>query len=296
MSEVPIEQAGLDTRGKAVWKRLAASPVTVASLAFLAAVVLVALCADWVSPHDPNTINLRMRLQPPLLFGGDAAYPLGTDQIGKDILSRIIHGSRLSLSIGLAAVALSILVGVSLGICAGYFGGWFDTVVMRAADVQLAFPFILLAITIIGVLGPTVQNIVVVLALSGWVQFARIVRSETLSLRQRPFIEASRIIGSRHSRIIWRNVLPNVMSSIIILATLELGRVIILESGLTFLGLGVPPPAVTWGAMLAEGRDYVREAWWLSVFPGLALMFIVLAINLAGDGLRSILDPSMRIP
>lgn len=268
----------------------ATDAATRVSLAFLLLVLVVAVGADVISPHDPNAIDLRIRLQPPLFFGGDLAHPLGTDQIGKDILSRIIHGSRLSLAVGGAAVLVSVILGVGLGLCSGYFAGWIDATVMRIVDVQLAFPFILLAITIIGVLGPTIPNVIAVLALSGWVQFARIVRAQTLSVRQRTFIEASRVLGGSHARIIWQHVLPNVAPTIVVLATLELGRVIILESGLTFLGLGVPPPDVTWGAMLAEGRDYVREAWWLSVFPGVALMFVVLAINIAGDGLRASSD------
>jgi peptide/nickel transport system permease protein len=269
------------------------SPLGLGSIIVLTCVVAAALFADWVAPYDPNAFNLRDRLQPPLLWGGKIAYPLGTDQIGKDVLSRVVYGARLSLLVGSLAVLVSAFFGVTLGLVAGYFGGWLDAVLMRVADVQFAFPFILLAIAIIGVLGPSISNVIAVLALSGWVQFARVVRAEVLSLRERPFVEATRIIGATDAAILLRHLFPNVLPSVIVLATLELGRVIILESGLTFLGLGIPPPAVTWGAMLAEGRNYVREAWWLSVFPGLALMIVVLAINLAGDVLRNALDPTM---
>jgi peptide/nickel transport system permease protein len=233
------------------------------------------------------------KVRGPWVAGGDPGHVLGTDPIGRDVLSRIIFGARVSVAVGLLAVGISTLVGVALGLTAGYVGGWLDDVVMRMADAQLAFPFILLAIAIIGVLGPTLPNVVAVLALSGWVQFARITRSEVLSLRQRAFVEAARAAGARDLTILGRHLLPNLLPSTIILATLELGRVIILESGLSFLGLGVPPPTVTWGGMLADGRNDVREAWWLSVFPGCALMILVLAINLAGDALRDALDPSL---
>ena len=256
----------------------------------LVLVLLLAVLAPWIMPLDPSRIDLAHRLAPP---GIDSGHLFGTDQLGKDVLTRVVYGSRLSLLIGFLAVGLSTLIGVSLGLVGGYFGRIIDAVLMRVADVQLAFPFILLAIAIIGALGPTVPNIVIVLALSGWVQFARVVRSETLSLRRRPFIEAMEIMGSSTWGILWRHLLPNVLPSVIVLATLELGRVIILDSGLAFLGLGVPPPAVTWGTMLAEGRNYIREAWWLSVFPGLALMIVVLAFNLAGDALRNALDPTL---
>ena len=280
------------TRGRVI-EALLRSPTGLAGTLVVAIVVVMAVLAPLIAPQDPNQIDLANRLQPPALWSGRGVHSLGTDQLGKDVLTRIIHGARLSLLIGNLAVVLSGVIGVTLGLLAGYIGGKLDAVIMRAADVQLAFPFILLAIAIIGVLGPTVPNIVFVLALSGWVQFARIVRSETLSLRRRPFIEAAKIIGASSTSILWRHLLPNVLPSVIVLATLELGRVIILESGLAFLGLGIPPPAITWGAMLAAGRDYVREAWWLSVFPGLALMILVLSINLAGDALRNALDPTL---
>src|SRR5262249_32474784 len=283
--------AAATTPGR-VAEALLRSPTGLAGTLVVAVVVAAAISAPWIVPQDPNQIDLANRLQGRTLWRG-GGHPLGTDQLGKDVLTRIIHGARLSLLIGSLAVLLSGTTGVALGLLAGYSGGKLDAVIMRAADVQLAFPFILLAIAIIGVLGPTTANIVLVLALSGWVQFARIVRSETLSLRRRPFIEATRIVGASSGSILWRHLLPNVLPSVIVLATLELGRVIILESGLAFLGLGIPPPAITWGAMLAEGRNYVREAWWLSVFPGLALMILVLAINLAGDALRNALDPTL---
>jgi peptide/nickel transport system permease protein len=280
--------------GSRAFARLRRSGTGVAGLVVIGAILGLALLWPVVRPSDPNAIDLLRRLHPPAwVAGGDPGHVLGTDPIGRDVLSRIIFGARVSVAVGLLAVGISTLVGVALGLTAGYVGGWLDDVVMRAADAQLAFPFILLAIAIIGVLGPTLPNVVAVLALSGWVQFARITRSEVLSLRQRAFVEAARAAGARDLTILGRHLLPNLLPSTIILATLELGRVIILESGLSFLGLGVPPPTVTWGGMLADGRNYVREAWWLSVFPGCALMILVLAINLAGDALRDALDPSL---
>jgi peptide/nickel transport system permease protein len=247
-----------------------------------------------IVPVDPNHIDLFRRLVPPAWVGGGASpHWLGTDQIGRDVLSRILVGTRVSLLVGLTAVLFSTGAGVALGVSAGFFGRRLDHLVMRAADVQLAFPFVLLAIAIIGVLGPAVPHVIGVLALSGWVQFARITRSEVLSLKGRAFVESARAAGASDLVILARHIVPNLLPSVIILATLELGRVIILESGLSFLGLGLPPPIVTWGAMLADGRNYVREAWWLSAFPGLALMVLVLAINLAGDALRDALDPTL---
>jgi peptide/nickel transport system permease protein len=277
------------TRGR-IAAALLRTPTGLAGSLVLVIAIALAVLAPWIVPLDPSRIDLAHRLTAPSFVMRPV---LGTDQLGKDVLTRVIYGSRLSLLIGLLAVGLSCIVGVSVGLFGGYFGRVVDAVFMRVADVQLAFPFILLAIAIVGALGPSVPNIVAVLALSGWVQFARIVRSETLSLRRRPFIEATEIMGSSPIAIVWRHLLPNILPSVIVLATLELGRVIILESGLAFLGLGLPPPAVTWGTMLAEGRNYVREAWWLSVFPGLALMILVLAINLAGDALRNALDPTL---
>lgn len=280
------------TRGR-VAAALLRSPTGFVGALIVLAVVLGALFAGLLAPEGPNKMDLGQRLQPPAITGAANDHLFGTDQLGKDVLARILYGSRLSLAVGLLAVLISCAGGVALGLVAGYFGGWLDSIIMRLADVQLAFPFILLAITIIGVLGASLPTVIGVLALSGWVQFARIIRSEVLSLRQRPFVEALRIVGASDRRVLFGHLLPNVLPSIIVLATLELGRVIILESGLTFLGLGIPPPAVTWGSMLADARNYVREAWWLSAFPGLALMLLVLAINLAGDALRNALDPTL---
>jgi len=265
-------------------------------LGLLLCVIAMAIAAPVLAPYDPTKQEIINRLAPPMWQeGGSSRHVLGTDQLGRDVLSRIIWGARVSLGIGTLAVAISTTAGLVLGAIGGYAGGWADNVIMRAADIQLAFPFILLAIAALGVLGVTYVNVVIVLAVSGWVIFARIVRSETLSLRERDYVQAARAIGASHARIVRQHILPNLTPTAIVLATLELGRVIILESGLSFLGLGIPPPATTWGNMLAEGRNYVRDAWWLSSFAGLALMLVVLAINLVGDALRDALDPSLKI-
>jgi peptide/nickel transport system permease protein len=258
-------------------------------------IVVVAVTAPLVSPHDPLQQDLERRAAAPTLHGlRPGGHPLGNDQLGRDILSRLIYGSRVSLGVGVVAVALGGTVGVGLGIMAGYFGGWADRVIMRIADIQLAFPFILLAMAIIAVAGPGLAKLIVILALSGWVTYARVVRSEVLSVREREFVQAARAIGLRDGRIMLRHVLPNVAAPVIVVATLELARVVILEAALSFLGLGVQPPTPSWGRMLADGRDFLATAWWISTFPGLAIMALVLGVNLVGDWLRDVLDPRIR--
>ncbi|MDR7482456.1 MAG: ABC transporter permease [Armatimonadota bacterium] len=261
----------------------------------LGAVVAVAVLAPVLAPHDPLHQDLELRAGAPTITRSAlGAHPLGNDQLGRDILSRLIYGSRVSLVVGSIAVLLGGSVGVTLGIAAGYFGGWADRIIMRAADIQLAFPFILLAMIIIAVAGPGITKLIGVLALSGWVTYARVVRSEVLSVREREFVQAARVVGLRDGRIMLRHILPNVTAPVIVVATLELARVVILEAALSFLGLGVQPPTPSWGRMLADGRDFLATAWWISTFPGLALMALVLGVNLVGDWLRDVLDPRIR--
>lgn len=261
-------------------------------LAIVLVNVAIALLAPVVSPHDPLDQDITQRLLPPVwLDGGTSAHLLGTDQLGRDILSRIVYGSRVSLLIGLVSVALSLPVGVAVGLLGGYFRGTLDDVMMRLADVQLAFPFILLAITIAGVLGPSPRNVVLILGLGGWVIYARLARGQVLSVREKEFVEAARALGLGHWRVLLRHVLPNVLTPIIIVATFSVAQMILLESSLSFLGLGVQPPTPSWGGMLNEGRAYITIAWWLTTFPGVAIMATVLGINFLGDWLRDILDP-----
>jgi peptide/nickel transport system permease protein len=239
---------------------------------------------------------LVKRLRPPAWQARGAwEHPLGTDHLGRDILSRILHGGRISLGVGLASVGLAALIGVSLGLLAGFNGGRTDAVIMRVVDVFLAIPYILLAMGVVFALGPSLVNVVLVMAATRWVQFARIVRADVLSIREREFVSGARARGNRAARVLLRHVLPNALTPIIVVATLELAFMIIYESALSFLGLGVQPPTPTWGWMLADGRNYVATAWWLATFPGLAIMATVLAVNLLGDWLRDTLDPRLRV-
>jgi peptide/nickel transport system permease protein len=255
-----------------------------------------AIFAPLVSPFDPYLQEIGQRLQPPGWQDAQGrVHWLGTDHLGRDILSRIVHGARIALLVGLAAVAISGVLGMVVGLVSGYFGGRIDDAFMRLADVQLAFPFILLAIAVIGVLGPSLRNIIVVIGVSSWVVYARVVRGEVLSIREREYIHAAAALGGGAGRIIVRHVLPNAFTPWLVVATLDMARVIVIESALSFLGLGVQPPTPTWGGMLSDGRVYLSTAWWLATFPGLAILLTVLGINLFGDGLRDTLDPRLKV-
>ena len=260
------------------------------------AVMLAALIAPIVAPFDPLEQDIGQRLREPGWQDAQGrVHPLGTDHLGRDILSRIVFGSRIALVVGLAAVVISGVLGMVIGLVAGYFGGRMDDFLMRLADVQLAFPFILLAIAIIGVLGPSLRNIIIVIGVSSWVVYARVVRGEVLSIREREYVHAAVALGSRHWRVLVTHVLPNTFTPWLVVATLDMARVIVIESALSFLGLGVQPPTPTWGGMLADGRVYLSTAWWLATFPGLAILITVLGINLFGDGLRDTLDPRLKL-
>jgi peptide/nickel transport system permease protein len=255
-----------------------------------------ALAAPQIAPWDPGRQMLVKRLRPPAWQErGLREHPLGTDHLGRDILSRILYGGRISLGVGLSAVSLSCLIGVSLGLLAGFHGGRTDAFIMRVVDVFLAIPYILLAMGVVFALGPSLLNVILVMAVTRWVQFARIVRADVLSIREREFVSGARARGNRSMRLLLRHVLPNALTPIIVVATLELAFMIIYESALSFLGLGVQPPTPTWGWMLADGRNYVATAWWLATLPGLAIMLTVLAVNLLGDWLRDTLDPRLKV-
>jgi peptide/nickel transport system permease protein len=267
----------------------------IAGVLFIALLGVVAAAAPWLAPQDPIRQSLRGRLSPPTLEGADGrSHLFGTDHLGRDVLSRVIYGSRVSLVIGFSAVVIGGLLGSALGILAGFGGRRVDAVIMTIADAQLAFPFILLAIGIIAVLGPSFPTLVVVIGLSGWVSYARILRSQVLVLRSREFVEAIHALGGSVGRVVLRHVLPNVMSSIVVVATLELARSIVLEATLSFLGLGIQPPTPSWGGMIQEGRDYLDSAWWISTFPGIVLMLTSIVVSRTGDGLRDLLDPTLR--
>jgi peptide/nickel transport system permease protein len=244
---------------------------------------------------DPLEQSLLERFLPPFWQeGGSWAHPLGTDNLGRDLLARVLHGSRISLSIAFAAVLLAAVAGTLLGLLAGYHGGRLDSIVMRLADIFLAYPFMLLTISVIAVLGTSIVNLVIVLGLADWVIYARTIRGSVLSLREKDFVQAARALGATDGRILFRHILPNALSPIIVLATVRMASIIIWESGLSFLGMGPPPPTPTWGRILAEGRNYIADAWWLVTLPGLAIMLTILSINLLGDGLRDALDPRVR--
>lgn len=266
-------------------------------LVLLLVIVGVALLAGVLAPYDPQAVNPRMRLVEPLGTSRiETFHALGTDQSGRDMLTRVLYGGRVSLGVAGVAVVLSATFGIVLGLLAGYFGGRLDAVIMRAADVQLAIPTILLGIAIAAALGPSLGNLVVVLAVTSWVIFARTVRASALTLRELAYVEAARALGAGHVRILAIHVLRNAWTPIIVLVTQQTALMIILESSLSFLGVGAPVGTPSWGTMVADGRDYVMtNAWWLTAFPGLAISLTVLAINFFGDGLRDVLDPRLRL-
>ena len=263
-------------------------------------IVIVALCAAAIGPYlvpvDPIEVDLGNRLAPPFWQAqGSAVHPLGTDHLGRDVLARLLHGSRISMMVGLVTVVVAGSLGVSLGLVSGYFGGTLDAVIMRAADVQQAFPFLALAITVVAVLGPSTRNIIIILGVGGWVLFARVTRAEVLRAREEVYVEAAGSIGASNVRIIVRHIMPNIASPIIVLASFAFSLMVVSESALSFIGLGVQPPTPSWGSMLYDARNYLEAAWWLPSFPGLAIMFLVLGVNVFGDWLRDYLDPRMRV-
>lgn len=264
-------------------------------LGIFALFVFLAIFADWIAPHAPNATSLSKRMLPPAwMQGGDWSYALGTDRLGRDNLSRIILGARVSIVSGVVAVGIAAFVGTVLGLISGYLGRWIDALVMRTADAMLSFPLILIALLFAVTLGPSFANLIIVLALVMWARFARLVRGETLAWKERDFVALARIAGCSPLRILTRHIFPNVLNALVVLATLQIGWVIIVEASLSFLGAGVPPPNPSWGGLIADGRNYVSTAWWLSFFPGLAIVMLVMSVNLIGDWLRDVLDPKIR--
>ncbi len=277
-----------------VWARIFRS--WAARLGLLVALALLACAAapSLIAPFDPYAQELGLRLRPAAWLGGPEGHLLGTDQLGRDILSRIIHGAQVTLLLCGSAVGLAALVGVAAGLVSGFFGGWPDVVLQRLIDIQLAFPLILLVIAIVAVLGPSLANLVLIMGLSGWPRFARIVRGSVLAVRELTFVEAARATGAGQLRIMLRHVLPNVLSAIIVYASFELARMILLEATLSFLGLGVQPPTPTWGGMINDGRKYLNQSWTVSLAPGIAIALVILSCNVLGDALRDALDPQLR--
>jgi peptide/nickel transport system permease protein len=293
---LPLPAAPEERQWLATLKRLARRRTALFGLGVVAVVILAAVAAPFVTVFDPIEQDINQRLKEPgWRNAAGQVHVLGTDHLGRDILARIVYGSRVALVVGLSAVLISGVLGMMIGLVSGYFGGKVDDFFMRLADIQLAFPFILLAIAVIGVLGPSLRNIIIVIGVSSWVVYARVVRGEVLSIREREFVQAAIALGSRDGRVVIRHVLPNAFTPWLVVATLDMARVIVIESALSFLGLGVQPPTPTWGGMLADGRVYLSTAWWLATFPGLAILVTVLGINLLGDGLRDTLDPRLKV-
>jgi len=277
------------------WRLAALRRAPVVPLGLIILLVLTALLANVLTPYSPVNIALPDRLRPPFWEqGGSLAHPLGTDPMGRDLLTRLIYGARISLLVGVLGLLVGGGVGAALGLIAGYAGGRLDAFLMRVTDTTLSFPIILLAILLVVILGSSLLTVVFAVALVLWARFARVIRGEVLSIRERDFVAQARIAGSSSVRIILVHLFPNVLNTLVVLLSLQIGWVIIVEASLSFLGAGVPPPTPTWGSMIAEGRDYIASAWWVSFFPGLAILVTVLAFNLCGDWLRDALDPTMR--
>ncbi|MFT4603707.1 MAG: peptide/nickel transport system permease protein [Rhodothermales bacterium] len=272
---------------------LTRSKLATAGAVVLGTIVLIAVAAPLIAPFDPEAIDIRNRLARPAWLGGPPGHPLGTDSVGRDLLSRIVFGARVSLFAGVATVLVGGLFGSGLGILAGFWRGRLETVIMRLVDIQLAFPSILLAVALMAILGPSLWNVIFVLSLATWAPFCRVARGQTLSVCQEDYITAARAIGAGPWSIIRRHVLPNVVGPLIVIASFALATNIINEASLSFLGVGVPPTTPTWGGMLGEGRNYIRMAWWVSTLPGIALMLVVYSVNVLGDWLRDYLDPKL---
>ncbi len=258
-------------------------------LAMIGSLIAVALLAPWLTPYEPQAQDYDVILQPPYL-----AHPFGTDNFGRDILTRVIHGARIDLQVGAIAVIAPFLIGVTLGCLAGYFGGWLDTIIMRAVDIVQAFPFIVIVVTIVAVLGPGLQNMYIAVGLTAWIVYARLLRSEILVVKHKEYIEAAQVIGLSDRQVIMRHLLPNVITSAIVYAMADIALYIGLAAALSFLGLGAKPPEPEWGAMITEGRAYITTAWWMSIFPGLAMVYTGTGLSLIGDGLADVLRPGGR--
>ena len=279
--------------GRRHWRKLVNRVPVLVGLVMLASVVCTAIGAPLIAPHDPFAQNLSGRLAPPAWAGGAYGNPLGTDQLGRDELSRLIFGARISLLVGITAVFVAGGTGLMVGVAAGFNGGLTDEVLMRFTDLMLALPFTLLIIAVIAVFGPSLVNVIIILGLTGWVPYARVVRAEVLAIREREFVAAARAVGASNLRVMFQHILPNTFASAVVIGSVELANMILLESSLSFLGLGVQPPTPSWGNMLGETRNYLMSDWWLATFPGIAIAITAVSINLAGDWLRDVLDPHL---
>lgn len=292
---MPRETAGGGSLLQANLRDFARNRTALVSAMVVLAFALVAALAPWLAPHDPYASDLLRRLQPPgWMKDGDWAYPLGCDALGRDILSRVIYGARVSMTVGVAVVLVAAAAGAVAGLAAGYFRGWTDIAISRLVDILLGFPYLILAIGLMAVMGPGLGNIVLALAIKEWVLPARVVRAETLAAREMEYVEAARALGASSTHIMLREILPNVLSPLVVVCTFRMASIIIMEASLSFLGLGVQPPSPSWGSMVADGRQFLLDAWWVSTLPGVMILLLVLAINLASQGLRDAFDPRLR--
>ena len=274
---------------KNFWRHFKKNRLGVGGLVIIVIVFLIAIFAPFLSFYDSGKTDVSLKLNPPSF-----QHYLGTDQLWRDIYSRMLYGSRISLSVGFVAVGISILIGILVGAMAGYKGGWVDSLLMRFVDIMLSFPSFFLILTVVAILRPNIYNVMIVIGITSWEGTARFVRAEFLSLRERDYVQAARALGVKDRRIIFRHILPNALAPVFVTASLGVASAILIEAGLSFLGFGVQPPAPSWGNILTEGRTYIFDAWWLTVFPGLAILITVLSFNLFGEGLRDALDPRLR--
>lgn len=275
-----------------IWKQLIISKTGMLGSVLVLLVVLIAICAPLLTSHDPAAVDPLNRLKPPAwLDGGASEHWLGTDNLGRDMWSRIVYGARVSLIVGMGAVIVSGVIGAILGLLSGFYGKWLDAVIMRVGDAFMAIPTILFMLVVMAIVGPGITTLIFVIGVTNWVPFTRIVRSEVLSIKERDFVHAARSIGAKNGRLILKHILPNILSSFIVICGMNVGTTIIMEASLSFLGLGIKPPDVSWGGMLSDGRQYVATSWWVATFPGLAITFTVLGVIFLGDWLRDVLDP-----
>lgn len=275
-----------------IWQQLIISKTGMFGAVLVLLVVLIAIGAPLLTSHDPAAVNPLNRLKPPSwLEGGTAEYWLGTDNLGRDMWSRIVYGARVSLIVGMGAVIVSGIIGAILGLVSGFYGKWVDAVIMRVGDAFMAIPTILFMLVVMAIVGPGITTLIFVIGVTNWVPFTRVVRSEVLSIKERDFVHAARSIGAKNGRLILKHILPNILSSFIVICGMNVGTTIIMEASLSFLGLGIKPPDVSWGGMLSDGRQYVATSWWVATFPGLAITFTVLGVIFLGDWLRDVLDP-----
>jgi peptide/nickel transport system permease protein len=288
----PIRGSGSPKRkvmGREFRKRFLKNGTAVAGSVVVLALFVVSLLAPWLAPYDPNAIDLTQVLMPP-----SGVHPFGTDPLGRDVFSRMIWGAGISLKVGFVATGIAILIGTVLGALAGYYGSWADTVIMRFVEIMLCFPTFFLILAVIAILEPSIWNIMIVIGLTGWMGVTRLVRADFIALKERDFVQAARAIGAGDSRIIFVHILPNAMASVLVTATLGVAGAILTESALSFLGIGVQPPTPSWGNILTAGKDNIDIAWWLSFYPGLAILITVIGYNLLGEGIRDALDPRLR--